>query len=89
MKESFVGAKFGKLTIVEIIKTVEKNGKNLTRAKCICECGNTSTPSLTNLKRGETNSCGCMRRRSFYARSSYYQREMKMILERQRSNRND
>lgn len=52
--ESYIGTKYGRLTIQKIHKS--KHSK----AECLCECGNTKTVFLDNLKRGKTNSCGCL-----------------------------
>jgi hypothetical protein len=53
--------KYGRLTIQS---TYMKQGKNRKYrfAHCLCECGNTTDVELKSLKRGETLSCGCLRR---------------------------
>lgn len=51
------GQKFGKLIA---IKPVDKRASNgCLRWDCICECGNHVYPTMNNLKRGHTTSCGC------------------------------
>ena len=50
------GNKYGKLTVVS---RDGKNGRCITW-KCICECGNYKVATGTNLKRGDTKSCGCL-----------------------------
>ena len=52
------GQKFGRLTVLERFS----NKKHHTRWLCICECGNTCTPTAQDLKRGGAKSCGCLRR---------------------------
>jgi hypothetical protein len=67
-----LGKKFGRLTVIEIIKTVDNRGKALRKLKCLCECGKTSEPRLNKLIDGDTVSCGCLRnekrRKAFFAR---------------------
>lgn len=48
-----VGKKFGKLTILEILSSE--------KVKCQCECGNIVEIYKSNLSRGYTKSCGCIR----------------------------
>ena len=52
-----VGKVFGRLTV----KSFEKNRWNQTVANCLCSCGKTSKPNISNLASGETKSCGCLR----------------------------
>lgn len=52
-----IGKKYGKLTIKKVIR---EKGKE-TRAECICECGNTTTPLLSRVIHNKVNSCGCYR----------------------------
>lgn len=51
------GRIFGRLTAV--CRVTEK-GKQ--RWKCVCECGGTTIAHLSNMQRGFTKSCGCLRR---------------------------
>ena len=57
-KIDVTGQKFGKLTAIECIGQ-DKNRK--TQWLCLCECGNTVICALNNLRKGNTQSCGCLR----------------------------
>jgi hypothetical protein len=52
-----VGTRFGKL---EVIGPHRMKGKNLATV-CICDCGNQKEILCANLRKGTTNSCGCLR----------------------------
>ena len=52
--KSVVGQKFGKLTVI-----AEPEIKRNRRVTCRCECGRVVSRLLSNLKRGQTKSCGC------------------------------
>lgn len=54
VKKSFVGQKFGKLTVIE------DNGKNKVTVRC--DCGIIKTINKYNLVHGNVKSCGCIRR---------------------------
>ena len=51
------GKKFGRLVVIEGIEKRSKNGRVLW--KCLCDCGNYSTVCSSDLKSGNTKSCGC------------------------------
>lgn len=53
----YAGRRVGMLTLVDYTpgKGPSANG----RWTCLCDCGNTSTPRVDNLKAGRTRSCGC------------------------------
>ena len=53
---SNIGNKYGLLTI-DNIKFIEGS----TYAECTCDCGNTTTVRLDQLKSGNTTSCGCVK----------------------------
>ena len=53
-----LGNKYGKLTVLERAENT-KDGK--TRWLCECECGNKIIALGTNLRKGNTKSCGCLR----------------------------
>ena len=53
------GQKFGRLTVIE------EDGKNKNGSikwRCKCECGNEITVIGTNLRNGNTTSCGCLQK---------------------------
>lgn len=50
------GEKFGLLTVLE------RDKDKLKHWKCICDCGNYTSVHLSNLKSGNTKSCGCISR---------------------------
>lgn len=50
------GQRFGKLTVVERAENT-KEGK--AKWLCRCECGKTTTVTRSNLRSGQTTSCGC------------------------------
>lgn len=52
--------KYGYLTVVELTDQRKSNGSAVW--KCVCDCGNETFVSGTNLKLGRTVSCGCVRR---------------------------
>lgn len=54
-----IGNRFGRLRVVEHVGT-SANKRNLWR--CICECGGTKTVCTTELRRGMTQSCGCLQK---------------------------
>lgn len=56
-RESFLGQKFGRLTIIE-----EDFSTRFTSAKCLCDCGNYLTTTRADVVAGHTQSCGCLQR---------------------------
>lgn len=55
------GKRFGRLTVIEQVDDYisAKNGKHLSRWKCVCDCGNIIDVNGAYLTSGNTNSCGC------------------------------
>ena len=53
-----IGNKYGKLTV---IKRAENTKDGKTRWVCQCECGKEIIAFGTNLRKGNTKSCGCLR----------------------------
>lgn len=51
------GKRFGRLVAIE--PTNERAANGGVRWKCICDCGNIVYPTMNNLKRKHTTSCGC------------------------------
>lgn len=54
-----VGNKYGKLKVIEFARWSNKRGSVW---KCQCDCGNIIEVEGTNLRTGNTKSCGCLRR---------------------------
>ena len=55
------GKKFGKLTVVSRnADKISPCGQRHTTWDCVCDCGNKTIVSSNNLRRGHTNSCGCL-----------------------------
>ncbi len=52
------GQKYGRLTVKEYAGIISKR----THWLCECECGNMIITSSNSLRRGKTNSCGCIRK---------------------------
>lgn len=55
--KDIAGEKFNKLTAVA--PTFEKGSNGSMIWECICDCGNITTATYSNLKRGHKKSCGC------------------------------
>jgi hypothetical protein len=56
----YIGEKFGRLTVISY--------KNKGHWECLCDCGNTSYVYTGSLRRGFTNSCGCIHKEQLSAR---------------------
>lgn len=61
--ENLIGQKFGRLTVLEL--TDKKKAKHWLW-KCKCDCGNICYVLASNLKRGNTKSCGCIFKESVF-----------------------
>lgn len=57
-KQNLIGQKFEYLTVIE--ETNLRQGSNVIW-KCKCQCGNITYVAASDLKRGSTKSCGCMK----------------------------
>lgn len=59
------GDKYGRLTILEEVEpTINIKGQKIRRFLCQCECGNKKIVSFYNLLKGNTRSCGCLKKES-------------------------
>ena len=58
-QHDITGQRFGKLIAIEPIDERASNGG--VRWKCRCDCGNYVYPTMNNLKRKHTTSCGCVK----------------------------
>lgn len=57
---SLVGQRFGKLVVIQRVKN---NRHNHVCYECKCDCGGTAFVDAGNLRRGITQSCGCIKSR--------------------------
>lgn len=55
--KNICGQKFNKLTAIK--PTFEKGSNGSMIWECVCDCGNQTTATYSNLKRGHKKSCGC------------------------------
>ncbi len=62
--QDLTGKVFGKLTVSHLDSENDLSG---TKWICQCECGNILSVFYSNLKRGNTKSCGCMDKESYIA----------------------
>lgn len=61
-KENIVGRKFSMLTVLEQVEDkVGSDGRHRDRYLCLCDCGNKCVATGQLLKRGATQSCGCLK----------------------------
>lgn len=65
--DDLIGKKFGRLTVLENTKKVDKD--NRTIYKCQCDCGNIVEVVGKRIKSGATKSCGCAQRESVTKRN--------------------
>ena len=69
--KDLTGKRYGRLTVIgrEPGNYVSPDGITIiTRWRCKCDCGNETVALRTNLNRGLTRSCGCLRREAIYRR---------------------
>ena len=59
VKINLIGKKFGRLIV--LCDSKQRSGSSV-MWKCLCDCGNTTTVRAPDLKRGITQSCGCLHR---------------------------
>lgn len=63
-KSNLVGDIYGQLTVIkEVEPKVYANGQRRRRYECLCTCGNTKIVAHTELRSGDTKSCGCHRKK--------------------------
>lgn len=61
MSLNLIGLKFGQLLVIE--KTDKRASDGCIIWKCQCDCGNIAYVNTNSLKRGDIQSCGCIRSR--------------------------
>lgn len=60
--EYYVGKKHNKLEILEVFRLISGNGRQHRYVRCLCECGNITSPELHSVLKGSTKSCGCYKK---------------------------
>ena len=61
LSTEYNGFVYGRLTVLsELPRTRAKNGQKIRILECLCSCGNTAAVRLFLLKKGVTQSCGCL-----------------------------
>ena len=61
-RSAAVGQRFGRLTILELTNRRNRSGKSITAVVCECDCGTIKSYDQSNVTKGHTNSCGCLRK---------------------------
>lgn len=62
------GQRFGRLIVLQ--RGADRGKQKKTAWICQCDCGNVCEPLATELRRGTTQSCGCMAREKIVATST-------------------
>lgn len=57
-KNDLIGARFGRLLVLSF---VDRNKRGQSRLAAMCDCGSEVLVKATNLRTGNTKSCGCLR----------------------------
>lgn len=60
-KRDLRGQRFGKLTVIRRVEGTQSNRARADSWLCRCDCGNESVVLGSNLVRGHTKSCGCIK----------------------------
>jgi len=58
--KDITGQRFGRLVVIK--DSGKRNASRSVLWLCKCDCGNETTTNGPNLKRGNTQSCGCFRK---------------------------
>jgi hypothetical protein len=58
--ENVIGKRFGSLVILELYSLGKEGKQNNTYAKCVCDCDNHHRAQLSEIKRGNVKTCGCI-----------------------------
>lgn len=58
---NLIGQRFGRLTVLEQAEPRMEGRRKRTCWLCLCDCGNFTRATSHDLRRGEAQSCGCLR----------------------------
>lgn len=56
--------KFSMLTVLDVHSKVSRPSGSVTMWRCLCECGQETVVSSSNLYSGNTKSCGCLKKKA-------------------------
>lgn len=72
VRENFSGRRFGKLIAGRRIRDVniERKRPSVIQYECLCDCGNTTIVTRSNLQSGGVKSCGCLYKETAEARGA-------------------
>src|SRR6266851_8631865 len=60
--KNLTGIIFDELTVIsEADRYIQPNGKTVRKWNCLCSCGNEVVVFQSNLGKGHTKSCGCLK----------------------------
>ena len=65
VKVTNIQKKYGRLTVLREYRSKYPGGRTCRRLECICDCGNITNPTKEKVVRGETQSCGCLRKETY------------------------
>lgn len=60
--DDLTGRRFGRWTVLKQVPIPEYHAETCAFWLCRCDCGTEKVVSAKNLKKGATNSCGCLRK---------------------------
>jgi hypothetical protein len=60
------GDKYGRLTVIREVQKAAADGRRYRAALCRCDCGKETTPRISSLRSGDSQSCGCSRGQTRY-----------------------
>ncbi len=60
---NLINTRFGKLTVISFSHIFKKEGRTNSKMwNCLCDCGNTTIQSTSELNYGRVKSCGCLKK---------------------------
>lgn len=68
---NLAGQKYGRLLVIRrVAPRTFSNGQRQSQFECLCDCGNLAIVLLSNLRGGNTSSCGCVAREILMERNT-------------------
>ena len=60
--ENIEGKKFGKLLVIKLLESRQYGKYKKRNWECLCDCGNKTNVTTSQLITGKTKSCGCLQK---------------------------